>query len=549
MYQRLKGLVHQSLRHFPETKKCNNMRQKLLIILISVLIPTISIHSGPKFVQNGFEFEVLHTGDVLISWGYKSHISKKPAQEVFQIPSSIEYQGKTYKVQGIAPNGFAGCTDIQHLVIDDGIRSIADYAFQCCINLKSVRIPASVSGVGKRLFSGCQNLKSIVVDSKNEDLDSRDSCNAIIDSENDELIVACPATTIPSSITSIGQGAFSGCENIYEINIPEGVHKIDNEAFSACINLKHITLPQSLETIGYFAFGGCKSLRSLYLPKNIKSIDSEKIFAGCDSLSSIVVDKDNKIYDSRQECNAIIETKSSKVIAGCPTSKLVEGLKEIGDFAFQGTQLREIVIPPSMTQISAEAFYDCDALSRITVNRDNPKYESPGGCNAIIRKDSDILILGCANTIIPERIKEIGNDAFAGRPVAKETLRLPDGLTSIGEGAFSHCDNLFEIIIPQSVTSIGEYAFVYCPHLAVVQLPGRIKELKEEVFSGCEKLAVVDIPESVSIIRHFAFYNCKNLIYINLPSSITSVEKGAFYGCPCENDIKNLKLHFIVPTY
>src|SRR5574344_2180779 len=502
------------------------MRQKLLIILMSVLIPTTSIHSRPKFVQNGFEFEVLNSGDVLISWGYKSHISKKPAQEVFQIPSSIEYQGKTYKVQGIAPNGFAGCTDIQHLVIDDGIRSIADYAFQCCINLKSVRIPASVSEVGKRLFSGCHNLKSIVVDSKNEYLDSRDSCNAIIISDDNELIATSPATTIPSSITSIGQGAFSGCENIYEINIPEGVYKIDNEAFSGCI-----------------------SLQSFYLPKNVKSIDCERIFAGCDSLSLIIVDKDNKVYDSRQECNAIIETKSSKVIAGCPTSKLVEGLKEIGENAFKGIQLREIVIPKSMTQISAEAFWDCDVLSRITVNKDNPKYESPGGCNAIIRKDSDILVLGCANTIIPERVKEIGNDAFGERPVAKETLCLPDGLTSIGEWAFFKSDNLFEIIIPRSVTSIGEGAFADCPHLAVVQLLGRIKELKESVFRGCEKLAVVDIPESVSIIRKKAFDNCKNLLYVNLPTSITSVEKGAFSGCPCENDIKKLEVSWIVHTY
>jgi hypothetical protein len=521
------------------------MRHKLLIILISVLIPTTSIHSRPKFIQNGFEFEVLYTGNVLISWGYKSHISKNPAQEVFHIPSSVEYQGKTYKVQTIAANGFAGCTDIQHLVIDDGIESIADDAFQYCINLKSVRIPASVSGVGERLFSGCQNLKSIVVDSKNEDLDSRDSCNAIIDSDNDELLAACPATTIPSSVTSIGQGAFYWCLNIKNFNIPEGIHKIGNDAFGGCINLKHITLPQSLETIGCFAFSGCKSLQSFYLPKNVKSIDSERIFAGCDSLSSIIVDKDNKIYDSRQKCNAIIETKSSKVIAGCAASKLVEGLKEIGENAFQETLLREIVIPKSMTHISAEAFYDCDALSRITVNKDNPKYESPGGCNAIIRKDSDILVLGCANTIIPERVKEIGNDAFAGRPVAKETLCLPDGLTSIGEGAFSHCDNLFEIIIPQSVTSIGECAFVNCPHLAVVQLLGRIKELKESVFRGCEKLAVVDIPESVSIIRQDAFENCKNLVYLNLPTSITFVEEGAFSGCPCENDIKNIKLPLI----
>ena len=524
----------------------NNMRQKLLIIFISVLIPTVSIHSRPDFKKDGFEFAFFHnTDNVLISWGYKSHISQKPVQEVFHIPSVVEYQGKIYKVRGIAPNGFASCTDIQHLVIDDGIESIADDAFQYCINLKSVRIPASVSGIGERLFSGCRNLKSIVVDPQNEDLDSRDNCNAIIISDDDELIAACPTTTIPSSVTSIGQGAFPCCNNIYDINIPEGVYKIGNNAFSGCINLKHITLPQSLETIGCFAFSGCKSLRSFYLPKNVKSIDSERIFAGCDSLSSIIVDKDNKIYDSRQKCNAIIETKSSKVIAGCTTSKLVEGLKEIGENAFQETLLRKIVIPKSMTQISAEAFYDCDALSRITVNEDNPKYESPGGCNAIIRKDSDILVLGCANTIIPERVKEIGNDAFAGRPVAKETLCLPDGLISIGEGAFSHCDNLFEIIIPQSVTSIGECAFVYCPHLAVVQLLGRIKELKEDVFRGCEKLAVVDIPESVSIIHQYAFDNCKNLVYVNLPTSITSVEEGAFSGCPCENDIKNLNLPLV----
>ena len=522
------------------------MKQKLLILLISVLIPAISINGKPGFKKDGFEFAFFHETDyVLISWGYTSHTSQKLAQGVFHIPSSVEYQGKTYKVRGIAPNGFGGCTDIQHLVIDDGIGSIADDAFQYCINLESVRIPASVSGVGERLFSGCRNLKSIVVDSKNEDLDSRDSCNAIIDSDNDELMVGCSATTIPPSVKSIGQGAFNWCLNINNFYIPEGIKKISNNAFGGCINLKHITLPQSLETIGGFAFSGCESLQSLYIPKNVKSIDSEMLFYGCDSLSSIVVDKNNKVYDSRHKCNAIIETKSSKVIAGCAASKLVEGLKEIGDLAFQGIQLSEIVISKSMTQISAEAFYDCDALSRITVNKDNPKYESPGGCNAIIRKDSDILVLGCPNTIIPKRVKEIGCHAFYGRPVAKKTLCLPDGLTSIGEGAFSHCDNLFEIIIPQSVTSIGEGAFINCPNLAVVQILGLIRELKESVFLGCEKLALVDIPESVSIIRQRVFYNCKNLVYVNLPTSITSVEKGAFSGCPCENDIKNLKLPLV----
>lgn len=520
------------------------MKGILFVFLIFVLAPMEVVLGSTKFTKGGFVFEVLRNGKVLISCARTVHVSQVPFSEEFRIPSSVEYQGTVYEVQGIASDGFAGCTEIRHLVIEEGVQTFGQRAFQCCINLLSVKLPAS-AGYGGQMFEGCHNLKSIVVDPNNDFIDSRDGCNAIIDIDTDELVVACMATVIPPSVNSIGEEAFANCSGIDEVVIPEGVKKIDDFAFANCINLKHITLPLSLESIGEGVFAGCKSLESLYIPKNVRKIEEEGekgMFAGCDNLISVIVDKSNPFYDSREGCNAIVETKSSKVVEGCIVSSLVEGLKDIGGYAFAGTGIHEIQIPQSMTSFSANAFSDCDALSKLTVHKDNPYYYAPDCCNAVIRKDSAILVLGCVGTAIPEGIKVIGEDAFLKKPVAKCILRLPDGLQEIRERAFLHCDNLFEVIIPSSVTSIGMSAFSGCPQLAVVRMSGQVNELDELLFANCSNLAAIDLPEGISVIRWSAFSGCSKLNHIVFPSSLTSIEDGAFFGCPCEEDIKKLKL-------
>ena len=523
------------------------MKHRLLILLVYMLGTVTFVYGNPDFIKGGFAYDILHGGPfVIISKAYTSGMLEEIFREEFCIPSSVEYQGRTYKVKGVGDDGFSGCTEIRNLVVDDGVEFIGKNAFANCVNLLSVEIPSSICAVDGAAFWGCRNLETIKVASNNACLDSRDNCNGIINSELDELVVTCVGTTIPSTVKSIGQSAFNNRSDICEVVIPEGVRKIDGFAFSGCINLKHIAFPSSLEVIGEGVFSGCKSLKSLYIPRNVRKIESDGgvgMFAGCDSLETVVVDKGNPFYDSRKGCNAIVETESSKLIAGCAISKLVESLKDIGEYAFAGTGIREIHIPQSMTGFAVNAFCDCDALSRLTVHKDNPLYCSPNACNAVIRKDSAILVLGCVGTVIPEWIKVIGENAFLGRPIAKYILDLPVGLEEIRSGAFCLCDNIFELIIPSSVTSIGMSAFSRCPKLAVVRMSGLVKELEELLFADCSNLSVIDIPEGVSVIRWFAFHGCSKLNHVIFPSSLTLIEDGAFSGCPCEEDIKKLNLH------
>ena len=513
----------------------------IALLVLGVITP---ISANPDFYKDGFAFDIIHEGpSVTISRGDSSNVLQRTFSGEFHIPSSVEYQGCTYEVIGIEDAGFYGCTEICHLVVEEGVEFIGENAFASCVNLQSVEIPASVRSVDGLAFWGCRNLSSIKVDAQNAFLDSRGNCNGIIDSELDELVVTCITTTIPSTVKSIGQGAFNNRSDIHELVIPEGVRNIGSFAFAGCINLKYITLPMSLEVIGECAFSGCKSLKSLYVPKNVRQLDGRKMFSGCDSLKSVMVDKENPYYDSREKCNAIIETKDSKLIAGCAVSRLMEGLKDIGEHAFAGTGIREIDMPQSLTSFSVNAFYDCDFLSKLTAHKDNPRYYVPSGSNAVIRKDSAILVLGCIGTVLPKWLKIIGKDAFLGRPVDQSILDLPNGLEEIREGAFCLCDNLFEVRIPPSVTSIGMSAFSRCPQLTVVRMSGNVKGLAEFMFAECGNLAVVDLPEGILDVRSWAFYKCANLRHIVLPLSVTSIGKNAFYGCPCEEGVKKLKLH------
>ena len=472
-------------------------------------------------------------------------ISRKPCpyfmeettDSVFRIPSAIEYEGKTYQVSRIAKRGFVANADIKHLVIDEGIKQIDEEAFSSCINLRSVQIPASIDYIGELIFSKCYNLKKIIVDSANEDYDSRDYCNAIIETEREMLIAACPQSRIPSSVTTIGVGAFANCVNLRNITIPEGITRIEDLAFSGCENLDSISLPQSLEYIGQYVFEGCTSLQSIIIPKNVKKIAYGGLFSNCNHLKTLSVEAENKVYDSRQDCNAIIETANNTLVTACVGTHLVEGIQEIGEHAYEGLPLYSVHIPKTVIKIGHGAFFQCNKLMSITVDNENPSYTSPAESNAILTKDAQILVLGCAGTVFPKGIVEIGECAFSGNEVPAKTLFLPEGIKVIREFAFSQCANLQMVVIPSSVESIENWAFSSCPNLNIVQLKGGCKNLNSSAFFNSKRLAVVDLPKGITTIGYSTFAGCANLHSVSMPSSLIEIKHGAFEDCPCEKDV------------
>ena len=498
-----------------------------------------SKEGNPVFFADGFKCEILTDSTVSISRMPVAYLTDAVTDSVFHIPAFVEYDGKTYQVREIAERGFTGNNNIKHLVIDEGIKAINSWAFICCYNLESVRIPASLSFIDHDIFGGCHNLKSIVVNPANKVFDSRDNCNAIIKTEFNILVAGCGGSSIPSSVTTIGEAAFANCRFLESITIPEGVTQIRESAFSGCIELKSISLPQSLEHIDNYAFAGCESLQSIVIPKNVSFI-GKILFRYCNQLESITVEKGNKYYDSRQNCNAIIETESNKLVAASVGTRLIEGIEEIGREAFYGVPLYELHIPKSVTSAEQWAFSGCDNLKSITVDEDNPAYTSPAGSNVLLTKDGKTLIKGCPTSVIPQGITTIGEGAFSGVNFTNSCLYLPEGLKIIGHQAFYGCTNLYQVIVPSSVEYIRENAFASCPDLNIALLKGGGKSLGPYAFAGCKRLGIIQLPEGMTTIKDGAFSGCTNLYGIGLPSSLQEVGRNAFKDCPCEEEVLQL---------
>ena len=190
--------------------------------------------------------------------------------------------------------------------------------------------------------------------------------------------------TIPNSVTTIGSGAFKHCESLTSITIPDSLTSIGEETFLDCESLTSITIPDGVTSIGEWAFAGCESLTSITIPKRVTSI-GRNVFGRCSSLTSIVVEEGNAIYDSRKNCNAIIETRSNILMYGCKTSIIPNSVEKIGYRAFTGCKsLTTIVVPDGVWLIDKQAFSDCESLTSITI----PKRVTIIGSNAFLRCES-----------------------------------------------------------------------------------------------------------------------------------------------------------------
>ncbi|MCQ2227208.1 MAG: leucine-rich repeat domain-containing protein [Bacteroidales bacterium] len=411
----------------------------------------------------------------------------------------------------------SGCKNTK---IPDDVESISSEAFSGCSGLTSIEIPSSVTRIGSYAFDSCSSLESIVVAEGNAKYDSRDNCNAIIEKSTNTLVLGCKNTIIPNDVESIGRNAFYGCSGLtgdltiaesvtsigdyafYDCSgltsvvIPEGVESIGSGAFSGCSgltgNLKipdgiteiyddtfygcsgltSVTIPEGVTGIGDYAFYGCSGLTSIEIPSSVTSIGWQA-FSKCSGLESIVVAEGNANYDSRDNCNAIIEKSTNALILGSNNTEIPEGVESIGSGAFSGCSgLKKITIPSSVTSIDVEVFLNCSSLESIVVAEENAKYDSRYNCNAIIEKSTKTLVLGCKNTIIPNEVESIGQNAFYGRS-NMTSIEIPSSVTSIGAKAFYGCSNLTSV----SIGSVG-YSAV---------------DSKFDTFYGCDNLKYVFI--------------------------------------------------------
>ncbi len=274
-----------------------------------------------------------------------------------ELPSSLT---------SIDRSAFYGCVGLTSINLPSKLKSIGSNAFGGCTGLTSVVIPSSVTKITSYAFSACSGLTSIVVESGNTVYDSRNNCNAIIEKASNTLITGCKNTKIPSNVTSIGYGAFVSCKGLTSIAIPSSVTSFGGFAFSNCSGLTSIAIPSSVTSIGEFAFYNCTGLTSVVIPSSVTNI-GERAFIGCSGLTSIVVESGNSVYDSRENCNAIIETASNTLIGGCNHTKIPSSVTGIGNYALGFCKgLTSVEIPSGVTSIGEYAFSNCSGLTSIT---------------------------------------------------------------------------------------------------------------------------------------------------------------------------------------
>ena len=219
---------------------------------------------------------------------------------------------------------------------------------------------------------------------------------------------------------------------------------------------------------------------------------------------------------------------------------LPNSVRSIGDYAFVDCSgLTELKLPNSVTSIGESAFVGCSGLEKITVDGGNKRYDSRDNCNSIIDTETNTLIAGCKNSVIPNSVASIGYEAFRGC-IGLTKLTLPDGVTSIENYAFDSCIGLTKLILPNSVRSIGDYAFRGCSGLTELILPNSVTSIVDGAFAGCSGLTELTLPNSVRSIGNDAFNGCSGLTELTLPNSITSIGDYAFAYCSDLSKITSL---------
>ena len=189
-------------------------------------------------------------------------------------------------VTSIGYNAFYGCSSLTSVTIGSGVTSIGQYAFSDCTSLTSINIPSSVTSIGNYAFINCGGLTSITVDTNNATYDSRNNCNAIIETSTNKLIRGCNNTVIPNTVTNIGTYAFNSYSSLTSITIPSSVTSIGTYAFQGCSGLISINIPNNVTTISECTFSECSSLTSITIPSSVTSIGNNA-FRNCSGLESV----------------------------------------------------------------------------------------------------------------------------------------------------------------------------------------------------------------------------------------------------------------------
>ena len=398
---------------------------------------------------------------------------------------------------------FEDCSSLKQLDIPNNLTSIGERAFCKCSSLTAITIPDSVTEIGGGAFYRCSSLKNITLPEKITSLPSNydrlgfayglfEGCSSLM------------SITIPNGVKTIGAKTFAECSSITNITLPNTVTTIGGAVFYKCSSLESIVLSENItslpplwsspyDRVGIGFFEGCSSLTSIIVPKNINDI-GYLAFYGCKNLVSLQVENGNTTYDSRDNCNAIIETATNSLVVGCSNTTFPSSVTHISDLAFAGnSSLTDITIPNTITSMGGGVFYSCSSLKNVVLS-DN------------ITSLSECMISHKSSTSTYSY-----NFGFFENCSSLSSIIIPDHVIDIGSLTFANCSSLTSITVPNSVTEIGGSVFYKCTALKDVILSKNISSIPTSSFENCQSLTSIVIPVGINRIGSNAFKNCTSL--------------------------------------
>lgn len=459
--------------------------------------------------------------------------------------------------------------DIKVVDIKEGVTNISQNCF-VGIWAHTLHIPSTVKSIAPESILPVY-WEEIVIDGQNKIYDSRNNCNAIIETATNKLLLGCKNTEIPNTVKIIGKKAFALSSfknenlpnsiitiedsafyfaNFVTLTIPQSVKNIGRHAFRFCYYLRRVDFDRACPTLGDSAFYDCSVLERIESPQSIIGIGNGA-FGKCVALKSFAAGDNTKYIgesafrDCSQltsfTCNNAVESIGSYAFAGCNslTSIIIgDGVKTIGERAFTCPKLSNVTLGSSVQTIEKYAFYGTP-ITKLTI----PKSVQSIGeyafayCNKL------------ENLTFNDAPTDIGEWAFYSCKVMK-SLSLGSALKTIGNGAFYFSDALTSVTIPASVTKIGERAFYLSTNITSLTIASSQLEIGKDAFGSISRLATlnyaegvktavatglysitkVNLPSTLSTIGASAFYNMK-ISTIDIPESVTSIKEHAFEDC------------------